>query len=226
MTCETPGRAEYHVLLLSGHDLQPLIDDRSQLEAAFRSIEQAVVQMHRGEGVHVGWVDVPLGSQEVLGVFLTSSPNGASVRLWDSAVRHQLHAGAHLMLLLDPNDGRPKALLSSAALNPLRTSVPAGVGVKHLASPEARVLCILGSGGQAQSLARTCAHALPHLERIQIWNRTVARGERFATETSRRLGVPVELKDSPELAVVTGDAARGAGLWPDSRQLPGRRGRG
>ncbi|MBV9894073.1 MAG: NAD(P)-binding domain-containing protein, partial [Chloroflexi bacterium] len=68
-----------------------------------------------------------------------------------------------------------------------------------------RVLCILGSGEQAQSLARTCAHALPHLERIQIWNRTVARGERFATETSRLLGVRVDLKDSPELAVSGAD---------------------
>ena len=193
------------MLLLTARDLQPLVDDLTQLEGAFKAIEDTVLQMHRGDGGHIGWVDVPLASEEVLGIFVTSNRAGSSVRLWDSAVRHQLHPHAQLMLLLDVNDARPKALLSAVGLNPLRTSVPAGVGVKHLAMPDARVLGILGSGDQARSLARTLNHALPRLERIQVWNRTRANAERFAAETAGLLGKPIGIVDSPAAALEDAD---------------------
>jgi ornithine cyclodeaminase/alanine dehydrogenase-like protein (mu-crystallin family) len=185
------------MLLLSARDLRPLLDDVSQLEDAFKRIEESVLQQHRGRAGHAAWVDVPLASEELLGVYLTANPTAASVRLWDSAVRHQLHPDAQVMLLLEASDARPRALLAGRELNALRTSVPAGVGVKYLAPAGARVLGILGSGEQARAVARSFRHALPDLERIQVWSPTPANRERFAAETSQALGLPVEARPGP-----------------------------
>ena len=185
------------MLLLSARDLRPLLDDLSQLEDAFRRIEASVLQQHRGQAGHAAWVDMPLTSEELLGVYLTANPTGGSVRLWDSAVRHRLAPDAQLMLLLDPLDARPRALLAARELNALRTSVPAGVGVKYLAPPGARVLGLLGSGEQARAIVRSFRHAMPDLERIQVWSPTPANRERFAAETSQMLGVRMEATSGP-----------------------------
>src|SRR5690349_7177557 len=105
------------MLLLSARDLRPLLEDLSQLEEAFRRIEASILQQHRRQAGHAAWVDVPLASEELLGVYLTAYPTAASLRLWDSAVRHQLHPDAQVMLLLEPLDGRPRALLAGRELN-------------------------------------------------------------------------------------------------------------
>src|SRR5712692_3118174 len=175
------------MLLLTRGDLRPLIDDLAQLEGAFRAIEAAVLQHQRGEAGQATFLTLPHGERETTSVFVTNRADAAGVRIFPEA-GSSMPPESHVQLLLSGEDGRLIAILSGDDLNLLRTSVPIGVGVRHLARPGAKALGILGSGEQASGHIRAIHHALPELESIIVFSPTATNRMRFAAHWSDRLG--------------------------------------
>src|SRR5438105_3559308 len=56
-----------------------------------------------------------------------------------------------MIMLFDPGTGTPMAVMDGRLITEMRTAAVSAVATKLLASPEARVLAILGSGVQARS---------------------------------------------------------------------------
>lgn len=95
-----------------------------------------------------------------------------------------------LALLLDPATGEPLALLNGARLTALRTGAGSGAATQALAPPGAKILAVLGAGGQAWDQVRAVMAVRPIAE---------ARVFTPSGESARRL------------------AARVAGAWPGVR---------
>lgn len=109
------------------------------------------------------------------------------------------------MILFDPDTGQPLALLGATYLTALRTGAGTGVATDVLANPDARVLAMIGTGGQAMAHVEAVA-AVRRVDRILVYNRTKARAQRFAQDLSGvfatgPVNVTIKVVDSTQEAV-------------------------
>jgi len=100
------------------------------------------------------------------------------------------------IFLADPETGTPLAVMDGRLITEMRTAAVSAVATDLLASPDAKILAILGSGVQARSHAEAL-RLVRDFEEIRLWSPTKAHAERCAKEIGARL-MPAE------------DAVRGA----------------
>jgi ornithine cyclodeaminase len=95
-----------------------------------------------------------------------------------------------LMLVLDPDTGRPIALLEAERLTAIRTGAACGLATKLLATADASVLAIFGAGRQAMTQLEAVSNVRP-IERVYSFTRSIETAERFAATMSERLKIDV-----------------------------------
>ncbi|HRD64170.1 MAG TPA: ornithine cyclodeaminase family protein [Nocardioides sp.] len=108
-----------------------------------------------------------------------------------------LPAVSAMILLFDPETGRPVACLDGAALTLLRTSAGLAVAADELALDDAERLGVLGSGPQAEHTIRMMTAVRP-IRRTTVWSPTPAHRERLVER----------LRGELEGDIVVGDSAR------------------
>jgi len=89
------------------------------------------------------------------------------------------------ILLVDPGTGRPLAVMDGRLITEMRTAAVSAAATKLLASPDAKILAILGSGVQARSHAEAL-QLVREFEEIRVWSRTREHAKRFAKEISAK----------------------------------------
>jgi alanine dehydrogenase len=110
-----------------------------------------------------------------------------------------------MVSLFEIKTGDMAALIEADFLGRLRTGAASGVATKYLARRDARIAAIIGTGGQARTQLEAVA-AVRKLESVRAYGRKPERLEKFCTEMSAKLGIPV-------LAAATADeAVRGADI--------------
>lgn len=102
-------------------------------------------------------------------------------------------------LLFEPESGHLLALIQSDRMGQLRTGAATGVGVRHLARPDASTLGLYGTGWQAESQLEAVA-AVRDLSRVTVYSRTQEKRESFASRMGERLGLEgiITTTDRPE----------------------------
>ena len=116
-----------------------------------------------------------------------------------------LPSGSGLMIVLDAETGRCKAiLLDNGYLTNLRTGLAGAVAAKHLARDDARVAGVIGAGAQARFQIHSLQLVRPS-ERLLVWSRSPENSERYAAEMREALGIPVDVRDSAEAVVRESD---------------------
>jgi len=124
-----------------------------------------------------------LAEPECFGVKLVSLfPNNA-------AAGFSSHLG--LVLLFEPEHGRPVAMLDAAELTAIRTAAVSGLATRLLAREDASDLAILGSGEQARSHLEAMLAVRP-IRRVRVWSRRRESAEAFAQAESARHGRLIE----------------------------------
>jgi thiomorpholine-carboxylate dehydrogenase len=108
--------------------------------------------------------------------------------------------------LFDPKTGEPLALMDGRYITEMRTAAVSAVATDTLASPEAKVLTLLGAGVQAQAHLEV----LPHVRRFQeirVWNHHREKAERFAEQHGiKAMELEAAVRDAD--VVVTATSAR------------------
>src|SRR5437763_1364575 len=85
------------------------------------------------------------------------------------------------IFLVDPQTGEPLAIMDGTLITEMRTAAVSAAATKILASRDANVLAILGSGVQARSHAEAL-RLVRNFEEIRVWGPTSEHAERFAKE--------------------------------------------
>ncbi len=104
-----------------------------------------------------------------------------------------LHA---VVVWLDGETGEPLAILDGTELTAMRTGAASGVGTRLLARPDASVLALFGTGGQASWQVRAVCAARP-IRELRVFARTPAHREEFAARMAQELGPAVAVTASP-----------------------------
>lgn len=93
-----------------------------------------------------------------------------------------------LLVLSDPDDGRPLAVMDGRWLTVRRTAACSALSARFLARPDARSLGVLGCGLQARAHVEALREVLP-LRRVKAFDRHPERAEAFAEDVAREHGV-------------------------------------
>jgi alanine dehydrogenase len=118
-----------------------------------------------------------------------------------------------LLLMMDPANGVPVAIVDATAITEMRTGAVTAIGGEFLARPDARVLGHIGARGTAYWNVRLLCHVLPALEEVRVHSLRAESRERFAQRLSADLGREVRAVSSWE------ECVRGADVVVEASRL-------
>jgi alanine dehydrogenase len=96
-----------------------------------------------------------------------------------------------LLLLMDPSNGAPRAIIDGSHLTDMRTGAVTAIGAKHLARKGSKVLGHIGARGTAYWNVRLLDR-LFGFDEIRVHSRRPESREGFAARLARDLGKPVK----------------------------------
>jgi thiomorpholine-carboxylate dehydrogenase len=170
---------------------QPLFLNEEQVRQHLRmadlipAMEKALIDFSIGKATQpvrsVINVDPPGG---FLGLMPALTPEGLglkAVTFYPSNAERGIPTHIATIFLVDPETGTPLAIMDGRLITEMRTAAVSAAATKLLASPDAKILAILGSGVQARSHVETL-RLVRQFEEIRVWSPTREHAERFAKE--------------------------------------------
>jgi len=121
----------------------------------------------------------------------------------DNATRG-LDSHQGVVMLFDPEDGRPLGIVDATSITAIRTAAVSGAATRALAREDARVLALLGTGVQAITHLDAVSAVRP-LSRVNAWNPDPDRARAFASAQAERTGLDVVASPTAREAVSGAD---------------------
>src|SRR5436309_1613577 len=148
-------------------------------------------------------VDPPGG---FLGLMPALTPDGLglkAVTFYPSNAERGIPTHMATIFLVDPQTGTPLAIMDGRLITEMRTAAVSAAATKLLASRDAKVLAILGSGVQARSHVEALSF-VRQFEEIRVWSPTLEHAKRFAQEIGAT-AMPAEeaVRDADVIVTVT-----------------------
>jgi ornithine cyclodeaminase len=94
--------------------------------------------------------------------------------------------------LFDGKNGAPLAILDGTALTYRKTAADSALGSRLLSHPQARTLVMVGAGGLSPYLIEAHRALRPSIERVLIWNRTLAKAAKLAEKLGAQVADDLE----------------------------------
>src|SRR5437016_6617343 len=119
-----------------------------------------------------------------LGLMPALTPDGLglkAVTFYPSNAGRGIPTHMATIFLVDPQSGTPLAIMDGRLITEMRTAAVSAAATKLLASPDAKILAILGSGVQARSHAEALG-LVRQFEEIRVWSPTKEHAKQFAEE--------------------------------------------
>jgi ornithine cyclodeaminase len=171
------------VIVITSEDFRRLVP----MSDAILAVREAFIAVSEG---HVSQPPrLVLGDGSALAMMAQIKPSQATV-VKATSIR-PTNAQRHLPILhsvvvwFDENTGEPGALIDGSAVTALRTGAASGVATDRLARVDARVLTMIGTGGQsADQIAGVCS--VRGIEEVRLVSRTRTKAEALATRVGAR----------------------------------------
>ena len=170
---------------------QPLFLNEGQVRQHLRmadlipAMEKALIDFSAGKVTQpvrsIIKVDPPGG---FLGLMPALTPDGLGLK---AVTFYPTNAGrgipTHMatIFLVDPETGTPLAIMDGRLITELRTAAVSAAATKLLATPDSKILAILGSGVQARSHVEAL-QLVRQFEEIRVWSPAKEHARRFAEE--------------------------------------------
>jgi ornithine cyclodeaminase/alanine dehydrogenase-like protein (mu-crystallin family) len=170
---------------------QPLFLNEDQVRQHLRmtdlipAMEKALIDFSAGKVTQpvrsVIKVDPPGG---FLGLMPALTPEGLglkAVTFYPSNAERGIPTHMATIFLVDPQSGTPLAIMDGRLITEMRTAAVSAAATKLLASPDAKILAILGSGVQARSHVEAL-RLVRQFEEVRVWSPTEEHARQFAEE--------------------------------------------
>jgi alanine dehydrogenase len=183
-----------YISYLNRLDIEELALTDDEILAA---IETSLATQGRGEAVieprmHLE-PGVARGHFNVLRGALRAPVDAAGVKVVGDFVdnyKEDLPSELAILLLFDPRNGMPRAILDASGITDMRTGAVTAIGAKYLARKSARILGHIGARGTAYWNVRLLDH-LFHFDQIRVHSRRPESRNAFADQLRADLGRPI-----------------------------------
>src|SRR6266481_4224841 len=156
-----------------------------RMEELIPAMEKALIDFSAGKVTQpvrsVITIDPPGG---FFGMMPALTPEGLGIKIvtfYATNAERGIPTHMATIFLVDPETGAPLAVMDGRLITEMRTAAVSAAATKLLASPNAKVLAILGSGVQARSHVEAL-RLVRRFEEIRVWSHTPAHAEQFAKE--------------------------------------------
>ena len=148
-------------------------------------------------------VDPPGG---FLGLMPALAPDGLglkAVTFYPSNAGRGIPTHMATIFLVDPQTGTPLAIMDGRLITEMRTAAVSAAATKLLASTEAKILAILGSGVQARSHV-VALRLVRSFKEIRVWSPTFEHAKQFAKEIgATAMSTEEAVRDADVIVTVT-----------------------
>jgi alanine dehydrogenase len=180
------------MLVLSRAEIQPLLD----LDALRAAVAGAMREVSAGRASMPARIAAVVPERGLLAAMPAHLPGDGGlaaklVSLFPGNAGTDLPTHQAVILVFDPDTGRPVALLDGTAITTARTAAGSALSADLLARPDARTLAILGTGVQASAHAQAMVRVRP-IRRIRVAGRDRDKAAVLAAELRADLAVEVE----------------------------------
>ena len=193
--------------------MQPLFLNEEQVREHLRmtelipAMEKALIDFSAGRVTQpvrsIISIDPPGG---FLGLMPALTPDGLglkAVTFYPSNAGRGIPTHMATIFLVDPQTGTPLAIMDGRLITEMRTAAASAAATKMLASPDAKVLAILGSGVQAHSHVEALSF-VRQFEEIRVWSPTLEHAKRFAQEIgATAMSAEEAVRDADVIVTVT-----------------------
>jgi len=160
-----------------------------RMEELIPAMEKALIDFSAGKVTQpvrsVISVDPPGG---FFGMMPARTPDGLGIKLvtfYPKNAERGIPTHMATIFLADPETGMPLAVMDGRLITEMRTAAVSAAATKLLASSEAKILAILGSGVQARSHVEAL-RLVRRFEEIRVWSSTKAHAEQFAKQVGAK----------------------------------------
>ena len=170
---------------------QPLFLNEEQVRQHLRmadlipAMEKALIEFSAGKVTQpvrsVINVDPPGGFLGLMPAHTADGLGLKAVTFYPSNAERGIPTHMATIFLADPETGTPLAIMDGRLITEMRTAAVSAAATKLLASPDAKILAILGSGVQARSHVEAL-RLVRQFEEIRVWSPTKEHAEQFAKE--------------------------------------------
>src|SRR5215216_7332468 len=170
---------------------RPLFLNEEQVRQHLRMIdlipamEKALIEFSAGRVTQpvrsIISIDPPGG---FFGLMPALTPDGLglkAVTFYPSNAERGIPTHMATIFLVNQQTGTPLAIMDGRLITEMRTAAVSAAATKLLASPDAKVLAVLGSGVQAHSHVEAL-RLVRQFEEIRVWSPTLEHAKRFAQE--------------------------------------------
>ncbi len=183
---------------------------------AVAAMKQAFAALSDGRALVPQRIHLPIATHSGVSLIMPSFVDGDTpaeqalamkvVSLFDGNPARGLARIQAAVVVLEPDTGRPIALLDGAMLTAIRTAATSGAATDLLARRDGHTVALFGAGAQAIThLFAMCA--VRPIERIFVCSRTPSRVAALIAELAGHPAIPAQLiaVDSPRQALVDAD---------------------
>jgi alanine dehydrogenase len=176
------SRSEVEELLDLWELIDALADAMADLSAGRASVpDRVAARVDEREGLLAAMPGYTPSAGALASKLVTLFPQNAGTAL----PTHQA-----VIVVFDPDTGRPAALLDGTAITALRTGAGSALATRLLARDDAATIAILGTGVQARSHARAVTR-VGQFQALRIAGRTPGKAEVVAEELAAELDLRV-----------------------------------
>ena len=168
---------------------------------AIEAVEEALAETSRGNAVVLPRRRIHHTNRMLFGVLPGSFKGAMGAYLQtdrDRTIHHET------VILYSVETGEPLILFQDCSINELRTGAAGGVGAKHLASPDARRVAVIGSEKHAFTQLQAVCAVRP-IDTVRVFSPTPAHRIRFADRARTDLDLDATAADSAEAALEGSD---------------------
>ena len=198
------------MLILNAHDVRealPMADAIEAMKRAFRALSAGRAEVPLRAHLEVKPHD---GISLVMPAYVNDPHDEALavkvVSLFDGNVGRGMAGIQAAVLVLEPDTGRPAAVLEGATLTAVRTGAASGAATDLLARADCKTAAIFGAGVQSRTqLEAVCT--VRAIETAWIYDPDASRVEEFIAEMAGRGPIPSDLRPAktPAEAVARAD---------------------
>ena len=173
------------VLLLTEKEIEPLLsmpEVMDAVESAFKEKGLGFVQMppkiYLSYTKYNGDLRAMPSYLERLGVSAVKVVNAHP----DNQAKFGLPTVMATIILIDPRNGAPLAIMDGTRITAMRTGAAGGLAAKYLARQNSKVVGLVGAGTQSRTQLEALLAIYKKLDLVKVWSRTKESREKFASE--------------------------------------------
>jgi ornithine cyclodeaminase/alanine dehydrogenase len=194
------------VLFLSRSNVESLIS----MKEAVNAVEMAFLEQHQGKAVCPRRLIISVEKQ-AFAYYMPAYLIGTGalaikiVTQFEANLKRGLPTILASILLNDPENGKPLALMDGTHITATRTGAASAIATKYLARKDSSVIGVIGTGGQARAQVRGLREVLNNITRIKVYDVLADRAREFAESVSAELSLRIEAVKGGEQCVQDSD---------------------